>query len=187
VKFTPQGYVLEYAPDHPAARNGWVSQHRLVWEREVGPIPEGFVVHHKNEDKADNRLENLALFETNSAHSEHHWRSRWRDLGTRCTNLDHLRRAKGRHIGATAEQAVEVRRRVEAGEMQKDVAKDLGLTSFTVSRIWTGKTFRCQECDGAEPEPKKSALDELRGKARESQFQRSPAFQRALLKQQGAS
>lgn len=33
--------------------------HRYVYEREVGPIPAGHHVHHRNEDSADNRPENL--------------------------------------------------------------------------------------------------------------------------------
>ena len=35
--------------------------HRLVWEAFNGPIPEGMQVNHINEDKSDNRLENLNL------------------------------------------------------------------------------------------------------------------------------
>lgn len=35
--------------------------HRLVWEAFNGPIPEGMQVNHINEDKTDNRLENLNL------------------------------------------------------------------------------------------------------------------------------
>lgn len=35
--------------------------HRLVWEAFNGPIPDGMQVNHINEDKADNRLENLNL------------------------------------------------------------------------------------------------------------------------------
>lgn len=35
--------------------------HRLVWETFVGPIEDGYVIHHKNHIKADNRLENLEL------------------------------------------------------------------------------------------------------------------------------
>lgn len=35
--------------------------HRLVWEVFNGPIPKGLVVNHINEDKTDNRLENLNL------------------------------------------------------------------------------------------------------------------------------
>lgn len=35
--------------------------HRLVWEAFNGPIPEGYECNHINEDKTDNRLENLNL------------------------------------------------------------------------------------------------------------------------------
>ena len=35
--------------------------HRVVWEAFNGPIPEGMQVNHINEDKLDNRLENLNL------------------------------------------------------------------------------------------------------------------------------
>ena len=33
--------------------------HRHIWEAFEGEIPEGFDIHHKNYDRADNRLENL--------------------------------------------------------------------------------------------------------------------------------
>lgn len=36
-------------------------EHVLVWEAHHGPVPEGFEVHHKNENKLDNRIENLQL------------------------------------------------------------------------------------------------------------------------------
>lgn len=35
--------------------------HRLVWGAFNGPIPEGMQINHLNEDKTDNRLENLSL------------------------------------------------------------------------------------------------------------------------------
>ena len=35
--------------------------HRMVWEEFIGPIPENMQINHINEDKTDNRLENLEL------------------------------------------------------------------------------------------------------------------------------
>ena len=35
--------------------------HRMVWEAFNEPIPEGLQINHLNENKADNRLENLSL------------------------------------------------------------------------------------------------------------------------------
>lgn len=46
--------------------------HRLVWEEFYGkPIPRGYVIHHMNGDKLDNRIQNLQLVE-NSKHSRFH-------------------------------------------------------------------------------------------------------------------
>src|SRR4051812_16174403 len=33
--------------------------HVVVWERANGPMPAGWQIHHANEDRQDNRLENL--------------------------------------------------------------------------------------------------------------------------------
>jgi hypothetical protein len=33
--------------------------HRYVWENEKGKIPDGWDIHHINEQKGDNRIENL--------------------------------------------------------------------------------------------------------------------------------
>lgn len=48
-----------------------IQEHRLVWELANGPIPEGYIIHHVNEDKKDNRLENLQMM-TIAEHNKHH-------------------------------------------------------------------------------------------------------------------
>lgn len=55
------GYVYQSMPDHPrAGADGYVPQHTLVWEQTHGrPLPHGWLVHHLNGIKNDNRAENL--------------------------------------------------------------------------------------------------------------------------------
>ena len=47
-------------------------EHRVVWEEANGPIPNGYVVHHVNGTKTDNRLENLLAVPRHQHHSEPH-------------------------------------------------------------------------------------------------------------------
>ena len=68
----PDGYVLLKANGHPHANsNGYVREHRLVMDQELGRYlrPEE-VVHHINGIKNDNRPENLQPYESNSAHKQ---------------------------------------------------------------------------------------------------------------------
>lgn len=81
------GYVLEVARTHPFAVGDSVLQHRLVveqWMREEAPshaflididgakyLRREIAVHHRNEDKRDNRRENLVAC-TNAAHRDIH-------------------------------------------------------------------------------------------------------------------
>jgi hypothetical protein len=45
--------------------------HRWMWTREVGPIPDGMQVHHKNRDKRDNRVDNFVLLSPGEHWAEH--------------------------------------------------------------------------------------------------------------------
>jgi len=42
-------------------RKKTAGEHRLVWEKHNGPIPEGMDIDHINGDRRDNRIENLRL------------------------------------------------------------------------------------------------------------------------------
>ncbi|AMK16292.1 HNH endonuclease signature motif containing protein [Methanobrevibacter olleyae] len=45
--------------------------HRLVYEKERGPIPEGFVVHHLDNNKANYDINNLILLSKSNHHRLH--------------------------------------------------------------------------------------------------------------------
>jgi len=73
--------VLVLAPDHPKATKGYVHEHRLVIERELGRLLESWEhVHHSNGHRADNARQNLQLFSAGEHRRQHDrqdssWRS----------------------------------------------------------------------------------------------------------------
>jgi hypothetical protein len=59
-KASCMGYVLVRCPEHPRRRGPYVFEHILVWERVHGKhLPNGWVIHHLNGIKNDNRPVNL--------------------------------------------------------------------------------------------------------------------------------
>lgn len=54
------GYRLIYLPEHCRASDNYVFEHILVWEQVHNhPLPKGWIIHHLNGIKLDNRPENL--------------------------------------------------------------------------------------------------------------------------------
>ena len=57
-----KGYVLAWKPDDPRARHGYLDEHRLVMEDQLGrKLRSDEHVHHRNGIRWDNRVENLEV------------------------------------------------------------------------------------------------------------------------------
>jgi len=77
-------YLYAIVRDHPnRTDNNYVLLHRVLMENKLGRLLDSTeVVHHKNHNKKDNRLENLEVM-SRSAHAKHHAREmgrKWVDL-----------------------------------------------------------------------------------------------------------
>ncbi len=69
-KMHNSGYTLIFLPEHPFSNNlGYVREHRLVLENHLNRyLKPNEVTHHVNKIRNDNRIKNLMLFNSHSAH-----------------------------------------------------------------------------------------------------------------------
>lgn len=72
------GYIKIKIPNHPRAdKSGWVFEHIVVVEKFVNRyLSTEEVVHHINEKKWDNRIDNLMLFANQKEHMKFHTKIR---------------------------------------------------------------------------------------------------------------
>lgn len=75
---TVNGYIKILIPEHPYASFGYVVEHRLVMEKNIGRyLLPNEIVHHINHIKDDNRIENLQLMEKLD-HDLFHIKEKWK-------------------------------------------------------------------------------------------------------------
>lgn len=69
-----KGYIMVIKDSHPRrSKTGYVYEHVLVMEEHIGRfLTKEEVVHHINNQRNDNRIENLILFKNQSEHISHH-------------------------------------------------------------------------------------------------------------------
>jgi len=73
-KYKSEGYIFIYKPKHPfATKSGYVREHRLIAEKYLKRyLTKLEVIHHINEIRDDNKLENLYLFDIIGKHLGYH-------------------------------------------------------------------------------------------------------------------
>ena len=70
-----KGYVLIYILNHKYSKpkKGWILEHRAAVENFIKRmLKKGECVHHIDEDKENNEIENLMLFKSHREHSKFH-------------------------------------------------------------------------------------------------------------------
>jgi hypothetical protein len=120
------GYVkVRVGVDHPLAdRRGYAYEHLLVWTAAGRPKPRrGEVIHHRNEDKTDNRLANFEL-----RTRRHH-------------NAQHNATRSGRQP-LTERDVASIRQRRVAGALLKELAPEYRVSIQTISKIARGKLWK---------------------------------------------
>ena len=73
-RINQQPYVWLKMPEHPNAdKRGYVLEHRVIFENELGRLlTSEEVVHHINGVTEDNRIENLEFFSNQAEHARYH-------------------------------------------------------------------------------------------------------------------
>lgn len=95
-----------------------VSEHRLVVEQHIGrPLLISEIIHHRNEDRYDNRIENLEVT-SHQAHSEHHNQRHAREKICEVCGATFVPEATKRARKKTCSKACWERRRSESAASQ---------------------------------------------------------------------
>jgi hypothetical protein len=73
-KIKTRGYIQIYCPEHPHCdHHGYVMEHRLVIEEKIGRyLTPKEVVHHIDENKQNNNIDNLKIFDNCGYHLNYH-------------------------------------------------------------------------------------------------------------------
>jgi hypothetical protein len=103
---------------HPEEKRN-VLAHRFIYERERGPIPDGYQLHHLCRNKRCVNPDHLELL----------------------VSRDHVRKERGR---VSAEQILRIRGMAADGVRQTDIAEQMGIGQMTVSDIVTGISWTDQ-------------------------------------------
>ena len=108
-----------------------IYRHRLVWETFNGEIPKGYQVNHINEDKTDNRLENLNLM---TCKENNNWGTRNERLAKANTNHPNLSKSV---IQKSLDGKI-----IKIWPSVNEIQRELGFGQGNISRCCRGGYYR---------------------------------------------
>ena len=134
-KRTPSGYIALCIKEHPYSDvQGYIFEHRVMMEKEIGRyLKPNEVVHHKNEIKHDNRLENLELM-THGEHTTLHNTGRKHDEKTKEKMSLAAKRRFSRRENHPNYKSVdeEIKQMILEGKKPTEISKKLSIARKTV-------------------------------------------------------
>ena len=129
----PQGYGNIMIPGPPKKRSRLV--HRVAYELEFGPIPEGMSLLHS--------CDNPPCFEVKHLHP-----GTLADNNREMAERGRAARGEAHHWAVITEDcAREIKRRIKSGQSLASIGREVGVPYHTVLNIKHGGAWRWVECD----------------------------------------
>lgn len=118
----------------------YTTVHQLVAKAFLGPAPEGCEVAHLNGDRSDNRLENLS------------YKTKAENEADKLSHGTSQHGSKNALAKLTESDVLSIRKRLQAGDLQRVIAADLGVSRDLIGKVKRGVIWSHVLAD-AQPEP----------------------------------